>query len=296
MNSVVFYCSKCNQIFVGKFYREKDHPRCPQCNKKTVSTDFSKEQWIELSKEERKKVMDSLTEKEASAEKRFNSVAKFVNKHIITVRNIRTLLVVAVMLSIISYLLYLSSTKWEISAVDDWLNLGMMLLEKFAICYILFHARMITQRMSYSRHLVAPIAILLICGVISLCAKVDSLKWYTENPFLYQGTTVQWVLFYVINLGPHILSMVSFFLVGLFAVLKKKKSIVLLVLIGVASMASVTSTISLIVRGAEVYLQHFGVEYVLQLILGGVAGIATWIGWIMILMPLRPVTVSSNEE
>ncbi|MBQ3543013.1 MAG: hypothetical protein IJA45_07820 [Oscillospiraceae bacterium] len=200
------------------------------------------------------------------------------------------------LLSIISYLLFLSSTKWEISTVDDWLNLGVTLIENIAICYILFNARTITQSTSYSQHLVAPIVLVLICDVVSLCAKTESLKWYRENPFLYQGTAVQWALFYIINLGPYISPIVSFFLVGLFAILKKKKSIILLVLICVAAIASVTSTISLIIRSTETYLQHFGIEYVLQLILGGAAGTATWAGWIMILLPLPSVTIPENKE
>ena len=73
MAGLVFYCSNCKQTFTGEEYTESDRPRCPRCNKKTLSTGITKELWIQKTKEERQAILDALIMEDKQREE---SIAK----------------------------------------------------------------------------------------------------------------------------------------------------------------------------------------------------------------------------
>ena len=74
MAGLVFYCANCKQTFIGEDYTTSDKPKCPNCNKKIQSFGFTKEQWLQMSKQEQAKVLDSLEEKKANRETYARSV------------------------------------------------------------------------------------------------------------------------------------------------------------------------------------------------------------------------------
>ncbi len=73
MSGLVFYCKNCNQTFVGEDYQASDKPRCPKCNKKTLSTGITKELWVQKTKEERQEMLETLIKED---EQREQSIAK----------------------------------------------------------------------------------------------------------------------------------------------------------------------------------------------------------------------------
>ena len=70
MGALVFYCANCKQTFLGREYKETDRPLCPNCNKRTQSTGFTKTAWVEMSKEERQEKIAALTQQEEKQENR----------------------------------------------------------------------------------------------------------------------------------------------------------------------------------------------------------------------------------
>lgn len=70
METHVFYCSNCKQTFVGSKYNPTDRPHCPNCNKRTQPTGFTKEVWVGLSADERQRKLDAVTLQEEKKENR----------------------------------------------------------------------------------------------------------------------------------------------------------------------------------------------------------------------------------
>ena len=63
LSAMVFFCSKCNQTFIGRDYKESDRPECPNCKKETHSTGITKGEWVQMTKEERQNKLQEITEK-----------------------------------------------------------------------------------------------------------------------------------------------------------------------------------------------------------------------------------------
>ena len=71
LSAMVFFCSKCNQTFIGskcnqtfigRDCKESDRPECPNCKKKTYSTGITKGEWVQMTKEERQNKLQEITE------------------------------------------------------------------------------------------------------------------------------------------------------------------------------------------------------------------------------------------
>ena len=62
MGTNVFYCSRCKETFAGKDFSIFDKPKCPKCNNTTFSTGFTKEEWLQMPKEERQSKLAALAE------------------------------------------------------------------------------------------------------------------------------------------------------------------------------------------------------------------------------------------
>lgn len=60
LSALVFFCPKCNQTFIGKNCDISDMPECPDCNSKTYSTRIKKEEWIKMTKEDRKIILQKI--------------------------------------------------------------------------------------------------------------------------------------------------------------------------------------------------------------------------------------------
>lgn len=70
MSELVFYCTNCQKTFTGKDYRASDRPECPKCGEATRSTGITREQWLQMSKDEREALLRGLERKEEHAQQK----------------------------------------------------------------------------------------------------------------------------------------------------------------------------------------------------------------------------------
>lgn len=139
------------------------------------------------------------------------------------------------------------------------------LLPIITTVFLLFIYKSIIGKKNYQRILAIPLALILTVQIFTLLSEIKGLNVYSDNTILYNLTTRQYILLYVINCGPIAVAIVSLLIAGSVSLLKKEKSALSSILMCVAAVIRLWDGASLLIRGLDVYLQQLGVEYVLFL-------------------------------
>ena len=129
--------------------------------------------------------------------------------------------------------------------------------------FLLFNYKSIIGKKDYRRILAIPLALIFVVQVITLLEDIKSLEFYSENAILYNFTTWKYILLYVTNCGPSAVAIVSLLIAGIVSLLKKEKSTLSSIFMCITAVIRLWDGVSLLARASDIYLQEFGMEYVL---------------------------------
>lgn len=200
------------------------------------------------------------------------------NKHTLIAK---IMLIATLLLTILQVVLSVVSLPW------DTFYFVVRFLPILITCFILLKYKTIINGDNYQRLLTLPIVLVLVTHTIILFEAIKGLSFYSENPILYNFSTWEYIYLYALNCGPSILAIVAVIIASIVCFFKNKKNIFSSIIMGIAAIIQLADGMALLIRGAEIYKQQFGVTYVLFLGLSTLVNVLVLITISILMLPTK---------
>lgn len=193
----------------------------------------------------------------------------------------KAILIVTLLLSLLQIILSAIALSW------DTFYFVLRLLPALITAFLLFSYKSINNGNTYPRQLTLPVVLALVIHIITLLDEIKSLEFYSENAILYNFTTWKYMLLYAFNCGPSVVAIMAMIITGIVCLLKKEKNILSSIFIGIAAVIQLIDGISLLIRGSQIYIQQFGVVYVLFLVVSIFADVLILVSFSVLMFPTK---------
>ena len=200
------------------------------------------------------------------------------NKHTLVAK---IMLVATLLLTILQVVLSVASLPW------DTFYFVVRFLPVLITCFILLEYKTIINGDNYQRLLTLPIVLVLVTHTIILFDAIKGLSFYSENPILYSFTTWEYICLYALNCGPSIIAITTVIIASILCLLKKQKSILSSIFMGISAFVQLVDGVALLIRGAEIYVRQFGMAYVLFLALSTLVNVLVFITFSVLMLPTK---------
>lgn len=205
------------------------------------------------------------------------------NKHMVIAK---ILLISTMLLTILQVILSIVALPWSTA------YFVVRLLPALMTGFILLKYKTTIKGENYQKQLALPIILILVTYVIVLLEEINGLSFYSENPLLNSFTTWEYICLYAINCGPSVVALA----VGIFTIIvcfqKKKKSILSSIMLCLAAIVQFVDGVALLMRGYEVYVEQFGLIYVLFLAVSTIVSTLVFITFSVLMLPAKTENTS----